>query len=211
MTPPTQEFRDDATMPRQVTDIEHQVATLVSVDEVAGQACLRPKAGPDIAVPLDLLRKNDDGTYRLRMALSSVSNNPSEASPDAEVIALHEETLEVGRRTRETGKGLRVSKTVSHTEAIVDEPLQSEAFSVERVARSEIVSEAPPTRQEGETLIIPVIEEVLVVEKRLRVKEEIRITRQRGTTHKPQTFTLRSEHVDTERFDDGAAPDQAGS
>jgi uncharacterized protein (TIGR02271 family) len=211
MTPPMQEHGDDARTLPLVMDVEHQVARLVSIDESAGQACLRTRHGKDIVLPTDLLRQNADGSYGLIVALSSVSEKSCQSSPGPAVIALHEETLKVDRRKRDTGKGIRVLKTVEHTEQVVDEDLETETFKVERIPHSEFVSEAPPNRHEGDTLIIPVLEEVLVVQKRLRIKEEIHITRQRGTTHDPQTFTLRSEHVVTERFDDSAAPDKAGS
>lgn len=192
-------------------DPEGRAANLVSIDEAGGQAFLRPEHGPDIGVPLDLLQQNADGSYGLRIALGRVAEMNGAAPPDSTVIALHEEMLQVDRRKRDTGKGVRVLKTVTHTEQTVDEALETETFSVQRIPRSDLVSEAPPSRQEGDTLIIPVLEEVLVVEKRLRLKEEIHITRQRSTSHKPQTITLRSEHIDIDRFDDSAAPDKAGS
>ena len=43
------------------------------------------------------------------------------------------------------------------------------------------------------------MEEVLVVEKRLMLKEEIRLTMQKGEFREPQTVTLRSEEVSIER------------
>ncbi len=55
-------------------------------------------------------------------------------------------------------------------------------------------------RQEGDTLIVPVIEEMLVTVKRLVLVEEVRITRVQGTHRKPQTFTLRKEHIEIERL-----------
>jgi stress response protein YsnF len=43
------------------------------------------------------------------------------------------------------------------------------------------------------------VEEVLVVEKRLMLREEIHIRQQRIETHQPQRVTLRSEEVQVER------------
>ena len=54
-------------------------------------------------------------------------------------------------------------------------------------------------RSEEDTLIIPVLEEVLVVEKRLLLKEEVRITK-REETHTPQRVTLRREEAAVERI-----------
>jgi stress response protein YsnF len=47
-------------------------------------------------------------------------------------------------------------------------------------------------------LVIPLVEELLVVEKRLFVREEIRVSKRRTTTSTPQTIDLRREVVDIE-------------
>jgi stress response protein YsnF len=52
-------------------------------------------------------------------------------------------------------------------------------------------------------MIIPLLEEVLVVEKRLPLKEELHLTKRRVETHKPQRVRLRREkavieHVNSE-------------
>jgi uncharacterized protein (TIGR02271 family) len=54
-------------------------------------------------------------------------------------------------------------------------------------------------RSEEDTLVIPLLEEVLVVEKRLLLKEEVRITKRRVETHMPQRVTLRREEAVVER------------
>ena len=62
------------------------------------------------------------------------------------------------------------------------------------------VVDAPlPVREEHGTLIVPVLEEVLVVEKRLMLKEEIHIRTHRVETRQPQQVTLRREEVSVER------------
>ena len=62
--------------------------------------------------------------------------------------------------------------------------------------------EAPvPVRQEGLTTIITLLEEV-VVEKRLRATEEVRITKRRAHPSRPlQHVTLRREEAVVERLD----------
>ena len=61
-----------------------------------------------------------------------------------------------------------------------------------------------PHSNPEEPLVIPVIvtelEEVLVVEKRLLLKEELHIRQQRVETHQPQHITLRSEEALIERL-----------
>jgi len=54
-------------------------------------------------------------------------------------------------------------------------------------------------RHEGDTTVYPVVEEVLVTEKRLRLVEQVRVTR-RQTTHKVrQQVGLRREEIVVER------------
>jgi uncharacterized protein (TIGR02271 family) len=100
----------------------------------------------------------------------------------------------------ETGR-VRVSKTVREREEVVDEPFLRQEVSVERVPIDRFVDGPVPARYEGNTLVIPVLEEVLVVEKRLRLKEEVRVTKIQSEASEPQTVTLRSEEMTVERVD----------
>ncbi len=61
-------------------------------------------------------------------------------------------------------------------------------YSIERVPVNRIVAESPSQRQEGDTLVLPVVEEVIVVEKRLMLREEIRITPHREQVEQVQTI-----------------------
>ena len=62
------------------------------------------------------------------------------------------------------------------------------------------VVEAPTEiRQEGETTIIPVFEERLVMQKQLVLKEEIYITRRRTEREHEEHVVLRREEVDVQR------------
>ncbi len=70
---------------------------------------------------------------------------------------------------------------------------------MERVPVGRVVQEAPQTRQEGDTLIVPVLEEVLVVEKRLVLKEELHIRKRSSERVEQQTVRLRSENVEIEQ------------
>jgi len=90
------------------------------------------------------------------------------------VIPVVEEQLLVTKRVVETGR-VRVSlKTEEVTEA-VREILHGRQVEIEHVPINREVDRVLGTREEDGVLIVPVIEEVLVVEKRLVLKEEIRI------------------------------------
>src|SRR3982751_2082323 len=77
-----------------------------------------------------------------------------------------------------------------------------ERVNVERKAVNRIVDGPVDVRYEGDTTVIPVLEEVLVVEKRLILREEIHITRSTEEVHKPQRVVLRREDVSVERMED---------
>lgn len=121
------------------------------------------------------------------------------------VVPVLREDLHVGINKVDTGRGVRVHKTVSEQVQQIEHTLRRDAVDVRRVPIDKIVSlsEAPVARQDGDTLIVPILEEVLVVEKRLRIKEELHIT---TTAHQEQftdSVVLRSEDVAIERFDEG--------
>jgi uncharacterized protein (TIGR02271 family) len=121
----------------------------------------------------------------------------------AVTIPVHQEELHIGTRAVDTGRGVRISKTVTEHPCEVDQVLHHDEVSVRHVPIDRIVAagEAPETRHEGDTLIIPVVEEVLVVERRLRIKEELHITTTRREEHHAETVMLKSEQVHVERFD----------
>ena len=69
------------------------------------------------------------------------------------------------------------------------------------------MSEAPQTRQDGDTLIVPILEEVLVVEKRLILKEELHIRKHSSERTEQHKVRLRTEHVEIEQT--GRKPPEA--
>lgn len=118
-----------------------------------------------------------------------------DARPDDELaIQLLDEQLTVGRREVETGR-VRVATVVNERQQLVDELLSSHSVEIERVARGEVVTMAPPIREEGDELIVPVLEETLVIERRLVLKEEVRIRRVESRERFQKTVTLRSEDI----------------
>jgi stress response protein YsnF len=77
----------------------------------------------------------------------------------------------------------------------VDVPVYSEEAGVERVPVNRLVETEPQTRQEGDVTIIPIIEEVLVVEKRLLLKEEIHIRRTRNQVRQPRRVVVDGPNI----------------
>ena len=126
--------------------------------------------------------------------------------PVADVIALVEEVATLGKERAVSG---RVTvRTVADTfeEEVVAE-LSREAVTVTRVPIGREVTIVPQIRTEGDVTIIPVLEEVLVVEKRLVLKEEIHVTRANETDSFASHVTLRRQRAVVERQTAGT-PDQ---
>ncbi len=102
---------------------------------------------------------------------------PEQAPLGEVVIPLAEEAVTVSKREVETGR-VRVALTTDTETVIAREVLRGRRVEVERVpvGRTLAEGEAPPqSREEGDTLVIPVFEEVAVVVKRLVLREEVRL------------------------------------
>ncbi len=140
--------------------------------------------------------------------ISSGPADPFASTPEEyAAIPLVEERLSVGKRSVESGR-VRVKVTVEERQETVTEPLQRDDVQVERVPRNERLTEMPHVRLEGSTTIIPVVEEVLVVEKALVLVEEIHVRRRTETEMIEIPTTLRSERATIER--DSAAATSNG-
>lgn len=168
---------------------------------VAGQVVVKTESGQQILVPTDMLIQQPDGSYYLPLRLAELEHSSSEPSVHQNepiVVPVLVEELEVQKRLVETGK-VRITKVVHERETLVDEPLFHDNVAITRVPMQRVVDGPVPVREENGTTIISIVEEVLVVEKRLMLREEIHIHKQRVETHQPQHITLRSEEVRVER------------
>lgn len=116
-------------------------------------------------------------------------------------IPLVEERVSVAKREVETGR-LRVQVSVEERQDNVPVELAHDEFEIERVPVNRAVSALPSVRLEGSTTVIPVVEEVVVVEKRLVVVEEIHVRRKSTTETRQIPVTTRSEQVRIETSGD---------
>ena len=99
----------------------------------------------------------------------------------------------VVRKSETDRLAARVSLRTHEMDVPVAEQLRTETASVERVPVDRIVAEAPASRVEDGVTIIPVVEEVLVVQ--YRIVEEVRITTRSETVEHRETVTLRRQDV----------------
>jgi uncharacterized protein (TIGR02271 family) len=161
------------------------------------------EGGQQVLVPLKVLVRQEDGSYRLTVNSAAWKHQPGAGDTRREaplVLPVMEETLAVDTRPVETGR-IRIRKVVHEREELVDPPLRRDDVEIERVAVNRVVEGPIPVRYEGDTMIVSLLEEVLIVETRLLLTEEVRITTRRTERHAPERVTLRREDVTIERVD----------
>jgi uncharacterized protein (TIGR02271 family) len=166
------------------------------------QALVQFETGQRVYVPMKLLAKQPDGSYQLMYDPNSHSNLDNSGVEGALVLPVIAEELKVQKRPVLTG-GVRIKKMVQEHQEEVDEPLLREDVQVERTPINRVLENPVQAHYEGETLVIPVLEEVLVVEKRLMLKEELRVTKRQLVEHQPQQVPLRREEVVVEPITPG--------
>jgi uncharacterized protein (TIGR02271 family) len=115
------------------------------------------------------------------------------------VLPVIQERLSIDRRTVDTGARVRVRKVQEQRTVTVDEPRIERRVRIERVPCDRPVDGPLEPRVEGDVIVVPVLEERLVLEKRLFLKEEIRIVRDDIEHHEPQEVVLQGERVIVER------------
>jgi stress response protein YsnF len=118
-------------------------------------------------------------------------------------ISAIEETARFNKRM-ETVADIIIRKSIEEHPQHLTTTLQQEAYEVERVAMDEPVSEAPKTivRENGD-LLISVVEERIVVEKRLFLIEQIHIRKSTKTKEVEKEVILKKEVIDVERKENG--------
>jgi stress response protein YsnF len=115
------------------------------------------------------------------------------------VTPVFAEELKVTKQNRETGR-VRISTVTHQHEEMVDELLAREQVEVERIAIGKPIDSVPPVREEGDTVVISIVEEVLVVERRLMLKEELRLRRVRSSERYQERVTLRRQEAVVSRI-----------
>ncbi len=168
---------------------------------VTGHAMIRLDDGRRIRVPAASLILQKDGSYLLTLGREELEARDASTGGENLVVPVVHEVLDVEKRWVENGR-VRITKVVHQHEEVVDEPLLREEVEVERIAINRAVDGPVAVRHEGDVMIVPVLEEVLVVEKRLMLKEELHIRRRRVEESHPQRIVLRTEEAAVERVKD---------
>jgi stress response protein YsnF len=150
--------------------------------------------------PLDQLTLVEDAQHAPVQATATVRVHDDDVRVREQVATLPrvEERVQIDKVERPTGS-VRVRVVPTQQEQTVSMEVADTHVDVRRVAIGRIVDAPPGVREEGNVTIIPVFEEVLVVEKRLLLKEEIHVVRMQQTRVEERSVSLRSERVEISR------------
>jgi stress response protein YsnF len=123
-----------------------------------------------------------------------------EKKADSVAIPVIEEELTLQRREVETGR-VRVRTVAEERMETASDRLFHSEVQVERVPVNREIAQLPTIREEGDTMIVPVVEERLV--KRLFLVEEVHVRRQVTAEQFDHPVRLRSQRVVVERQESG--------
>jgi len=134
----------------------------------------------------------------MRQARAIMADEPGHE----ERIALVAEELVVGKRTVETGR-VDIRTVVDERTEWARQTLMRENVRVEMVEIGRPIDVVPEIREVDGVTIFPVIEEEMVVTRRLVLARELHIHRERTTEEVAQPVTLRAERAVIEQTSTG--------
>jgi len=109
-------------------------------------------------------------------------------------IPLHVEEVSVSRREIKKAN-VQIALITGTREQLIDEELAHVRVEIERVPIGRTIEVVPPISHAGDITIIPVVEEVVVVERRLVLKEEVRVRRVSTKERHQETVVLRQQEA----------------
>jgi stress response protein YsnF len=114
------------------------------------------------------------------------------------VLRLLAEDATVSRQVLETGR-VRVAKVTRTRDHLIDELLTNTRVEVDRVPIGRLIDTMPAIKEDGDLTIVPIVEETVVVERRLMLKEELHIRRVQTNERYQQTVKLRYQTAEVTR------------
>ncbi len=163
---------------------------------------MRPLGIRGLAARRNGIDMNSDGISGMPGTPPADRPDTRGASSPAErerVLLLHEEEAVIARRVV-PGDTVRVRTVTRHRDHLVRETLRRRRVEVERIPVGTYVDEAPPIRHEGDVTILSVVEEVVVVERRLLLREEVHLRTVSTAEDYTETVSVRSEDAVIERI-----------
>ena len=166
---------------------------------------IRLQNGQQLWVLPGTLVAQPDGGYLLPVAVPREAGGDGGLTSERTIIPVIEEEAVITTRPVESG-GVRIAKRVHEHEETARVTVMAETLDVRREPADEFPTQTEAAHQEGDTWVVPVYEEVLVVEKRLHLRERVYVTKRQSAAEQAQPVTLRREEVIVEPLDDVPAP-----
>ncbi|MBV8867560.1 MAG: DUF2382 domain-containing protein [Acidobacteriaceae bacterium] len=117
------------------------------------------------------------------------------------VVPVIQEEVHTDARPVQTGS-VRVTKSVATRDELIEQELRKGRADVKRIQVNRVVDGPQEPYRTGNTLVIPVVSEVLQgCEKQWLLTEEVHITQLEETHTVQQTVPVSEEHVRVERLD----------
>jgi len=117
-----------------------------------------------------------------------------ERRPEDLHIPLNAEEVSVSRREIKKAN-VHITLVTATREQLIDEELPDLRVEIERVRIDRTVEVMPPIPQEGDITIVPVVEELVGVERRLVLNEEVRVRNVSTKEQHRETVVLRQQEV----------------
>ena len=174
---------------------QNEVAVTGDLDASLPQTVLHLGSGRTVVLPTELLLSGLTG----QKAAVPGGMPGSAASGDSELtIPLVAEQARIDKHTVTTGTVRLHRGTETRTET-VGLPLTRTTWEVDRAPIGQIYAERPEPRQEGDTMIFPLVEERLVAKREYFLVEEVRVRQVAITTDRTATLELKRDVLDVER------------
>lgn len=117
------------------------------------------------------------------------------------VLKLAEEQVTLSKEKIVDGR-VRVTRSTSEHDEVINTLLQREKVEVERVPKAQRIETMPEIREENGVLIVPVVEEEIEIVRKLILKEELHIRKVEQQVPFQEVVTLRKQHVKVEKEED---------
>ena len=92
------------------------------------------------------------------------------------VVPICQERASVTKRRIVTGR-VKVSRVTHQSEKLLTGTLAQQQVKIDRIPIGKLIKAVPKIRKEGDAIIIPIVEEIPVVERRLVLIEEVWVRR----------------------------------
>lgn len=187
---------------------QNEVAVTGELNEALTSTVLHLSSGRSVVLPTELLLAG------LPQISNSAEGNTSgvagtsttgHAGMREQIIPLTEEQVHFGKQTVETGTVRLHRGTETFTDS-VSLPVTRTGWEVERIPIGQLYTDRPEIRQDGDTMIYPLVEERLVATREYFLIEEVRVRQVATTTERTATVELKRDVLTVERT--GASPQQ---